>query len=284
MTPDHTITTCHADAPAPDERAIRSKGVKRSWICPGTGFAIIGSAPPAIATFAASLCTLPALAWLAFRPTAASMWTTVTVLAIAAILWIAEQIAVKRSALRPPAPRMLVGRFAASSCVMWFAMILAGSLLVTSFGSLRVAASGMSPTLKKGERLVYHKHVDRGRVTPGAIIVYRNAGESAWGRPGWLVITRILAGPGDKLSIKDANYLVNGNTGPQVAATGRHDVVINVPYSPETLMVPQECFFIVQDSPTRGFDGRVLSWVRANSIVGSRLWYVSSRGILRPVE
>jgi hypothetical protein len=116
------------------------------------------------------------------------------------------------------------------------------------------------------------------------MLVYKNADDSAWGQPGWLVISRILAGPGDDISTHNGKYVVNGNAGPLVADAGRYDVVLDIPSSPESLRIPDDCYFIVQDAPTGGFDSRVLSWVRADNIIGSRLWYLSRRGICKPVE
>lgn len=267
-----------------DETELRKRAIKRSWICPGAGFALVGKGACAIATFAASLCIVPTVAWVAFQPTAVSLWTTIAVLVIGIVLWLAEQIAAKRAPLRTPSPSILDRGFIASTCTMWLAVILAIALLVTAFGSLRMVGSGMTPTLQEAERLIYHKHIDWQSVKPGAIIVYKNADDSAWGRRGWIVISRILAGPGDEISIQDGEYIVNGTAGPPVADTGRYDVVLDIPSSPESVTVPDHCYFMVQDSPTGGFDSRVLSWVRADNIVGSRLWYFSRRGICRPVE
>lgn len=270
--------------PAVDERTIRATAMKRSWICPGAGFAFIGRGPLAVATYAANLCGLPAFVWLTFEPNGLSLAVTLAVIVVATGLWLFEQIGVTRMTLNPPSPQVLVRRIVPASCTMVAAMILALGFLVTGFGSLGMGGSGMMPTLKKGERLLYHKHVDWQRVTPGAIIVYKNADDSAWGQPGWLVISRILAGPGDRLSIKDDNYLVNGIQGPKVAETGSYKAIIHVLAEPEATKVPDKCYFIVQDSPSGGFDSRVLSWVRTDKIVGSRLWYLSGRGVFKAVE
>lgn len=267
-----------------DDAEIRKKAVKRSWICPGAGSALVGNGTLAIVTFVASLCIVPAIAWVAFRPSAASLWTTVAVLVVATAMWLAEQIVIKKAAIRTPKPSILDRGFIAATSTMWLAVVLATGLLLTAFGSLRMAGSGMSPTFENAERLIYHKYVNWQSVQPGSIIVYKNADDSAWGQPGWLVVSRILAGPGDHISIQNGEYVVNEHAGPPVADTGEHDVVLEIPPSPESLTVPEDCYFIVQDSPASGFDSRVMSWVRADNIVGSHLWYFSSRGICKPVE
>jgi signal peptidase I len=284
MMPSDDAAVDDAGIRSKDEAEIRNRAIKRAWLCPGAGFALVGARTYAIATFVASLGILPALAWIAFRPSAVSLWTTIAVLAIATSLWAAELISIKKAALHAPSPSILDRQFVALTCTMWFAAILAASLFFSAFGSLRMGGSGMRPTLEKAERLIYHKHVDWQSVIPGAIVVYKNADDSAWGRSGWLVVSRILAGPGDNISIQNENYIVNGAAGPPVADTGDYGVVLDIPLSLKSLTIPNDCYFIVQDSPSGGFDSRVLSWVRADKIVGSRLWRFSDRGIFQPVR
>ena len=266
------------------EDELRRKALKRSWLCPGAGFALVGNRRFAIATFATSICTLPAVAWLALQPTAASLWTTIAAVAISSALWAAEQIRVKKAVVHSPSPSILDRAFMAAAGAMWLAVALAFVLLITSFGSLRMAGSGMQPTLEPAELLVYHKQVDWRAVKPGAIIVYKNPDDSGWGQPGWLIISRILAGPGDKISIRNGKYLVNGAAGPPVAETGNYHPVLEIPHSPESRTIPDDCYFMVQESPRGGLDSRVLSWARADKIVGSRLWYLSRRGVCTPVK
>lgn len=284
MKPNDEPTTADDQLRSADETELRQQAVKRSWICPGAGFALVGSGAWAVVTFVVSLCIVPAVAWLVFQPAPASLWATIAVLIIATVFWLVEQIAINKVAVRAPSPAVLDRGYILSACVVWLAVILTLGLLFSAFGSLVMAGSGMTPTLEKSERLVYYKRVDWQSVKPGAVIVYKNANDSAWGQPGWIVISRILAGPGDDISIQDGNYLVNGAPGPPVAAAGEYPVALEVPSSPETLTVPDDSYFIVQDSPARGFDSRVLSWVRAENILGSRMWYLSRRGIGKPVE
>src|SRR5205823_1057502 len=74
-------------------------------------------------------------------------------------------------------------------------------LLFTRLGSLQMAGSGMSPTLEMGERILYEKRVESALLRHGTVIVYRLSDRSAWSGPGSLTISRILAVPGDQLSV-----------------------------------------------------------------------------------
>jgi len=117
---------------------------------------------------------------------------------------------------------------------------MGGALVVLflGFGSVQMAGDGMSPTLEKGERLLYSKRVDPYRLRPGTVIAYHLSGESAWGQPGWLTISRILAMPGDRLAIRAETYVVNGKVGPTVAGTQPYAPVVRVPLEPDALTVP----------------------------------------------
>lgn len=154
-------------------------------------------------------------------------------------------------------------------------------LLIANYGNLRMAGSGMSPTLTDRERLIYYKRVDWQAIKPGALILFANAPASTWGKPGWRVVSRILAGPGDRLSMDGDHYIVNGAAASAVAGIGNSAVCIDVPASPETIVVPENCYFVVQDAPSRGFDSRVLSWVHKDRILADKIWHVGGPFVFR---
>jgi signal peptidase I len=157
-------------------------------------------------------------------------------------------------------------------------------VIVTSFRALQIEGGGMFPTLEKEELFLYHKHALDEHLHRGKVIVYKLSDQSGWGQPGTLVVSRILAVPGDQLSIQNGRYLLNGEPSSEVGATGRYAPVIAVPRTPETIQVPENCYFIVQDSPKRGFDSRVLSWAQRRNIVSTRLYYLRGHSILGSVE
>src|SRR5262245_60361590 len=87
-----------------EEGALRSKAMRRSWVCPGAGFALLGRRAPAILTCLTSLATLGAFTWLTIDPGAAPLWTALGLLVVAAAFWVAEQITVKRRTPQSPKP------------------------------------------------------------------------------------------------------------------------------------------------------------------------------------
>jgi signal peptidase I len=150
-----------------------------------------------------------------------------------------------------------------------------------AFDRVKLAEDGMSPTLEKGELAIYEKRVDPKRLERDAVIVFRVSTRSAWGEPGWLVISRILARPGDRLSIRGQRYLINGREGPRVPSTRPYEPVVHVPSVPDVLTIPDGCYFVIQD---RGFDSRVLALVETGDIVSARLYYLRREAMLREVK
>lgn len=235
-------------------------------------------------TFFASLCMVPAVLYCIWQPSTLSFWVLMGVILVATALWFLEQMLVSKLPVRSQGPALLVRGFIASTCAMWVCYLVVIGLIASAFGYVHMAGSGMLPTLGPDERLIYRKKVDPSVIQPGAIVVYKNAADSGWGQPGWIIISRILAGPGDTISMRDGIYLVNGSPGPHVALTGRSAVVLDIPSAPESLTVPEDCFFVVQDSPSRSFDSQVLSWARRENLLGSQLWHVGRRGFFKAVE
>jgi signal peptidase I len=239
----------------------------------------------AMATYLSSLASLGAMTWVVFEPGAVHLWVMLAVLAVAIVLWLAEQTVVKRSDRTTSITRLLVDGFFIAAAAGWIGAVVVLFLLLSRYGSLRMAGSGMSPTLERGERLIYAKQVDPLLLQQGTVIVYRVSSRSAWGPPGSLVISRILARPGDQLSVRGNKYLLNEDEGPSVAGTGEFKPVVEVPAAPKGLTIPAGFYFVVQESPTGGYDSRVLSLVESSEIVSTRLWhFISLRGILNPVE
>jgi signal peptidase I len=268
----------------PAHRASRKKAVRRSWVCPGAGFALAGWRFMALATFALSVGAIVPLIWFALAPSAAALWTFVAVLVVAAAFWVAEQVMIGRIAWGTPRPAFLVSGFPFVVAGLAVVLVLPLVLLFCMLGSLQLAGGGMSPTLEKGEKILYQKRVDNQRLRPGALIVYKLSNQSAWGQPGWVTISRILAAPGDRLSVRDGRYLVNDVVGPPVATTEPYAPVIAVPEAPISIQVPEQCYFIVQDSAGQGYDSRVLGWIQGADVVSTELYYLRARELLKRVD
>ena len=138
----------------------------------------------------------------------------------------------------------------------------------------------MSFTFDPGERMIYHKRPNVGSLKPGALLIYENSESSAWGHPGDQMISRILANSEDRISIKDGYYEVNGRQSSKVGSTGDFKVTLEVPTYPDTIQVPENSFFVVQEG---GFDSQVFSWVHKDSILGTRIWSLSFSRLLEPI-
>lgn len=253
-------------------------------MCPGAGFALLGRAKLAVSAFLTSLALLGAIAWLMVRPGPAALWACLALFVPTIVLWLVEQFVIKRSVAQPSKPKFLVGGFLLATAAVWLASAFIVLLFSTRFGSLQVAGPGMAPTISKGERLLYAKRIVPERLRRGMVILFRVSDRSAWRKPGSLAISRILGVPGDRLSIREGAYLVNGKVAAEVGVTGQYKPVVEIPIAPETLIVPEGRFFIVQDLPSGGFDSRVLSWVETDDVVSSQLYRLNARRFLNEVQ
>jgi signal peptidase I len=233
-----------------------------------------------------SVVALAALVVACFDPSALTAWLAGISLLGVLVLGAAESIAVGRIAVRPSGQSSFFFRHFVLTCILIYtAAIGAGACLLMNFGTQLMRGEGMSPVINPGELLLYHKRVVATDLVPGKVFSFGNSADSSWGRPGDVVIARILAGPGDALAIREKQYEVNGkDSGIEVSPVGHFRVVVNVPEAPEQIKVPPDCYFVVQEQPPRALDSRTLSWARRPNVIATKLWLVSSRGLGKPLE
>jgi signal peptidase I len=265
-------------------KSLRSEAAGRSWYCPGAGFALLGRGRLAIAAYLVTLGAVSALAWLTVAPGAASVWTTLALVCASGVFFLAEQVSCWKLTSETPRPRFLADGFRVAGAIGWIAAALVLVLFLSRYGSLQVRGNGMSPMLENGERVLYEKRVKAERLRRGTVILFRLSDRSDWGEPESLMIARIVAEPGDRLSIRNGKYLVNEESARSVAAIGSHALVIPVPHAPQTLSLPPNRFFVAQESPTDGLDSRVLSWVETDEIESTRMYLMSLRGVFKRVQ
>jgi signal peptidase I len=232
-----------------------------------------------------STAALAALVVACFYPSALTGWLAIGLLLGLIILWVVELIALGRIQIRPSGESSVFSRHFVLECVLTYAgALVAAVCLLVNFGSLVTRGEGMSPLVDPGERLLYHKRVVATDLVPGKVFTFGVAPDSSWGRPGDVVLARILAGPGDKLAISQGHYQLNGKAvGVEVSPAGQFQVVVNVPEAPAQITVPPDCYFVVQEQPPKALDSRTLSWARRQDVIATKLWLVSPRGLGKPL-
>jgi len=207
-------------------------------------------------------------------------------LAIASLLGVvlfgaAEYIALGQITIRPSSESSFVSRHFIWACALAYIGALAACVCVfVNFGSHKLRGSGMIPVLYPGEFFVYHKRVVTADLVRGGLVTFRVSSKSSWGSPGEVVIARILAAPGHAIAIRGGHYQVNGEeTGVEVGPVGSYQVVVDAPEAPAQIIVPPDCFFVVQEQPSQALDSRTLSWARREDVLGTKLWLFSRRGL-----
>src|SRR5262245_17692885 len=124
-------------------KSLWRRALGRSWVCPGAGFALIGRPGLATATYVAVAGLLPAMVWLALDPGPVAAWTFAGVFAVALVLSLIEQVAMKWTTPRPAGPRWLVGGFPVASVIVWAAVIGTLATSFAAFGGTQSAGDGL---------------------------------------------------------------------------------------------------------------------------------------------
>jgi hypothetical protein len=267
------------------EKSTRKTARLRSSLVPGTGFALLGYPVPACLSFASSALALAALVVACFAPSTLRLWLALVLLLGVIVVWAAEYMALGRMTIHPSGESSIISRHFIAACVLTYAFALAaaGSLLF-NFGSYQIRGDGMVPLVNPGELLLYHKQVVAADLVPGSLFTFLVPPESSWGSPGDVVLARILAAPGDKIALAKDHYLVNGkDSGVQASPVGHLPIRVDVPEAPAQITVPPDCYYCVQEQPS-AFDSRTLSWARRQDVLATKLWLVSRRALLKPLN
>ncbi len=262
------------------QQAIRSAARMRSAHLPGAGFALLGYPVPAALGLAAMAVFVAAIAVVSFYPGAGMAWLALAILLGSTLFWVVEYLVVGQITIRPSGESSSISRHFKGVCAIAYTSLAAATFcLVLNFGTFLLGGEGMNPIVSPGERILYHKKVVAADLVPGRINAFQTSARSSWGVAGAIVIGRILAVPGDAIAIRGTRYHVNGKERVDVSPLGSHRVVLDIPETPAQTIVPPDCFFIVQEQPSKALDSRTLSWAKREDILTNQLWLLSRRAL-----
>jgi signal peptidase I len=241
---------------------LRRQARWRSHFWPGSGFALLGH--PVLAFIGtATIALMPAtLFCFTFSFRAFFIWAFLASVVIYLCFYCAEQLICRSIAIYPGGDKRFLSKFLIPLCAVGYVALL--GVLVFCFlsvSTLQIVGQGMTPTLLPGEMLLYKKHVFPEDLRPGHLVFFRTSPDSAWGKGGDLVVARILAQPGQELSIEGDHYVLDGQRTVPVAPLGTNRPALEIPRAPEGLTVPPGCYFIVQDNPP----GAIATVLRSNA-------------------
>lgn len=280
---DNQTSPTVAESDRGDEKRLRAKARRRTMFCPGSGWALVGYGRRGTIAFASFIAFVAALVWMLWAWSTLSVYVAAATTVLAAIVWTAEWFDVGRCALRPHGDHWLVRRFAIATFATIAVVIAVPLLTATRFVPLTLEDAAMEPAIAPGEQLVYHRRVADQDFTAGMVGLWKVPARAKIGKPGETFVARILALPGDEISVRRGQYVVNGEATIYRAAPAVAQASPRVPPSPETLKVPDERYFVVQDGPS-GADSQSLGWLQMSDAVSTRLFHFGRGGILRPVK
>ena len=154
---------------------------------------------------------LTSISLVSFYPGGVLTWLALASVLGAILLWVVEYPIVGRIMIRSSGKPSLISRHFLWVCAVAYGGAVAASIcLLLNVGSLIVNGDGMNPVVLAGERILYHRKVVASDMVPGRIIAFKVSARSSWGSPGQVVMGRVLAVPGDAMSIRGTHYQVNG--------------------------------------------------------------------------
>lgn len=286
------MTTVETSHPAPppqdhetvDEDRLRRQARRRAWFSPGAGWALIGHPGKAWLTLFTYVAFIAAALWTICTLSALAVVLSVALFLATLVIWSLELASLGRATVRPTTSTWLVRWFWPVTVLVSLASLAVLLSMWLELGLTRVNGSNMEPSIAPYERLVYRRHPAKGELARGRVILCKLSDETRVGRPGMLLIGRVLSLPGDKLSIRDGAYAVDGEPTDYLADVYLHQPAVDVPKWPKEVTVPDERYFVVQDSPRPGLDSRSFSWIRWQDIEASRIHYLRPDRLLQPVE
>jgi signal peptidase I len=275
---------------------FRKMARRRALLCPGAGWAYLSRPGLARLTFGTTLAMLLVASWTAWRPTGASAWTTLALLAASIGLIVVElfQTFIVWPAARSSADVVSSkgGRHLAGAVILTAAAVLLGALIATSYRPLVIQGDAMVPTVSNGDKLYFRKGVDRTDLKPGKLILFTCSPNSIMTTPDEYMLGRIIAMPGDAIETREGIYYVNDVSVRRAGSRGQDQPALIIPEAtrkvggrePPPARVPIDKYFIVQDSIEGGRDSRVLSWVELENIKSTELFSFQRGWLPRRVE
>lgn len=282
IAPSRTDTLPLENDPAAEKR-LRVQARRRATFCPGSGWALLGYGRRGAIVFVSFLAFTASLVWMLWVLNTQSVYAAAATTLLAAIVWTAEWFDVGWCIVRPHREHWLVRRFGIATYTTLAIVIAVPLLTATRFMPLTIEDDYMEPAIQRGEQLICHWGFAEQDFVRGAAVLWKLPARANVGKPGEAFIARILALPGDEVSIRRGQYVVNGEATRFRAAPAAAQSESKVPAAPKTLVVPDGRYFAVQDGPS-GVDSQSLGWLRRRDAVSTRLFHFGRGGILRPVK
>jgi signal peptidase I len=283
IAPSPAVTPPVESDPA-EEKRLRGRARRRAMYCPGAGWALLGHSTRGTLVFISFLMGYGSLVWMLCTLSPPSIWTAGAVMLVAAVLWLIEVFDVGWCRPRPDRENWLVRRFAIATFSVVIMILALPLVLLTRFGSIAILDDRMAPTIESGERLVYHRYVANRDLHAGAVTVYRVPAATKIGTPGEFTVARLLAVPGDELTIQRDHFVVDGEVTPYRALAAPPKAPVPVPNRPKSLTVPDGSYFVVLDSSSADIDGQQIGWLHRGDFVSTKLFHFGRGGVLTPVK
>ncbi len=257
---------------ASEAAEIRRRARRRGLLIPGAGWWELGYPAWGWCGFAVALATMMCFIAFALFACVTTYWSLVVCVSLYVLVsgveyatcrwWIPRETS--------PAPRRF--RLAVLALIAGLAAGLVAMLRYD--GLLMMRGTAMFPTVHERETLFFSRFMPLFGLKRGAAIAYE-PDDVGRGDAG---VARVLALPGDTVSIHNGRYWVNGQETPAHPGQRKGQrIEAPAPFHPATLETPPGMYFIAVDNPAVGYDSQVLGWIPGERILSSRMLLFSRR-------
>ncbi|MGI6736450.1 MAG: signal peptidase I [Anaerovoracaceae bacterium] len=134
--------------------------------------------------------------------------------------------------------------------------------LTSFFQPTQVKETSMQPGIQPDDRLLLRRRIGRSKLRRGDVIVFRSMEADGRGRKQ-LLIKRLIALPGDIVTIRDGRVFLNGEALREPYLAER-----STPGRIDDLRVPDDCVFVLGDHRSVSIDSRAFGCVPVRRIRG----------------
>ncbi|MGC3970775.1 MAG: signal peptidase I [Pirellulales bacterium] len=199
------------------------------------------------------------------------------------VMWVVELVSTINA--WPPADGTpAVASYRGKAALWMLAAVGFGAALVTSFRLVRIEGEGMAPLVWNKDRLLFHTRVDSAQLQRGQVILFGLAKENQITDAGALMLARILAVPGDKLTVVNYRYQVNDEVSSPLPIETDLPKALQVPRAPETITIPDGCYFVVQDDREDGLDSQVVGYAKRDQIISTSVFQLERSPFLKRLQ
>jgi signal peptidase I len=129
--------------------------------------------------------------------------------------------------------------------------------------NFKIMGKSMAPTYNQGAYVLTDKYKATPSLENGSVVVFQYPS-----KPDTVMVNRIIAGPGDKFSIKNGVVYLNGTKLEESYTNGSQTEAGKFVKEDEELTIPENKYLVMGDNRPYSLDSRSFGLISEESVVG----------------